>query len=93
MEDGDGSEGEEGSYEDASESEAEAGEDRRIGMKGAKKKNPNMIRKNHVKKASQKSAIKSKNWIMKKKDRQRKQGKTVRRDSKYSGTKRSGKFN
>lgn len=35
---------------------------------------------------------KSKDWIEKKKDRQRKQGKDVRPDSKFSGRKRSSKF-
>lgn len=34
----------------------------------------------------------SREWIMKKKERRRKQGKDVREDSKYSGRKRSGRF-
>ena len=33
---------------------------------------------------------KGKDWIQKKKDRQRRQGKEVREDSKYSGRKRKG---
>jgi len=37
-------------------------------------------------------AIKSKEWVMGKKDRQRKQGKEVKNDSKFSGRKRKGKF-
>lgn len=36
--------------------------------------------------------IKSKEWVMQKKDRMRKQGKDVARDSKYSARKRNGKF-
>ena len=35
---------------------------------------------------------KDRNWILKKKDRQRRQGKEVRVDTKYSGRKRSGRF-
>ena len=31
-------------------------------------------------------------WILKKKERQRRQGKDVRSDSKYTGRKRPGKF-
>lgn len=34
----------------------------------------------------------SKEWIMKKKDRRRQQGKDVRADSKYTARKRSGRF-
>ncbi|GBG30391.1 18S rRNA guanine-N7-methyltransferase bud23 [Hondaea fermentalgiana] len=36
--------------------------------------------------------IKSREWVMNKKDRQRRQGKEVARDSKYSGRRRKGKF-
>jgi 18S rRNA (guanine1575-N7)-methyltransferase len=35
---------------------------------------------------------KNKQWIMKKKDRMRRQGATVKSDSKYSGRKRPAKF-
>lgn len=35
---------------------------------------------------------KSRNWIMDKKERRRRQGKTVRDDTKYTGRKRSGRF-
>lgn len=34
----------------------------------------------------------SKEWIMKKKERRRQQGKEVRADSKYTARKRSGRF-
>lgn len=34
----------------------------------------------------------SKEWIMKKKERRRQQGKDVRADSKYTARKRSGRF-
>lgn len=34
----------------------------------------------------------SKEWIVKKKERRRRQGKEVREDSKYTGRKRSGRF-
>ena len=46
-----------------------------------------MKRDNYHKKA----AYKSKEWIMKKKDRQRKQGKDVRPDTKYTGRRRKQK--
>ena len=46
-----------------------------------------MKRDNYHKKA----AYKSKEWIMKKKDRQRKQGRDVRPDSKYTGRRRKQK--
>jgi len=39
-----------------------------------------------------KPTFKSKDWILKKKERQRKQGKDVRDDSKYTGRKRRGAF-
>ncbi|XP_054258508.1 probable 18S rRNA (guanine-N(7))-methyltransferase [Macrosteles quadrilineatus] len=39
-----------------------------------------------------KSLKKSRNWILEKKERRRRQGKTTRQDSKYSGRKRSSKF-
>ena len=39
-----------------------------------------------------KSVKKSRDWIMEKKERRRKQGKDVRPDSKFTGRKRSGKF-
>jgi len=39
-----------------------------------------------------KSLKKSRDWILEKKERRRRQGKTTRQDSKYSGRKRSGKF-
>lgn len=45
------------------------------------------IQKFHSK--DQKASFKSKEWILKKKERQRKQGKDVRVDSKYSGRKRN----
>ena len=39
-----------------------------------------------------KPAKKSKEWILQKKERRRRQGKTVRPDTKYTGRKRSGRF-
>ena len=39
-----------------------------------------------------KSVKKSRDWILEKKERRRKQGKDVRPDSKFTGRKRSGKF-
>lgn len=38
----------------------------------------------------QRDPVKSKNWILKKKEKQRQQGKEVRLDTKYTGRKRSG---
>ena len=40
----------------------------------------------------QRVAPKSRDWILNKKDRQRRQGKKVRRDTKFSGRKRRDKF-
>ena len=57
--------------------------------------NPNAIRNvdrvRNSKKNRKKGGIKSKDWIMQKKERQRKQGKKVKNDSKYSGRKRVAK--
>jgi len=39
-----------------------------------------------------KASFKSREWILEKKDRRRRQGKEVRPDSKYTGRKRSGRF-
>lgn len=45
-----------------------------------------------AKKSRGKLAKGSKEWIMKKKERRRQQGKDVREDSKYTARKRSGRF-
>ena len=45
-----------------------------------------------IKNARGKSLKKSKDWILEKKERRRKQGKEVRPDTKYTGRKRSGKL-
>lgn len=45
-----------------------------------------------VNRRGKKVSVKSREWIMEKKDRQRRQGKDVRHDSKYTGRKRHGKF-
>lgn len=45
-----------------------------------------------AKQAREKSIKGSKEWIMKKKERRRAQGKEVRNDSKYTARKRSGRF-
>ena len=45
-----------------------------------------------VKNARGKSLKKSRDWILEKKERRRKQGKDVRPDSKFTGRKRSGKL-
>lgn len=41
-------------------------------------------------KNNKKAAYKSRDWILKKKQRQRKQGRDVRKDTKYTGRKRRG---
>jgi 18S rRNA (guanine1575-N7)-methyltransferase len=46
----------------------------------------------HKKRKGKRIAPKSKEWILNKKDRQRRQGKHVRRDTKFSGRKRKDKF-
>ena len=53
-------------------------------------KNTVRSKKKHNSKA--KSTYKSKDWIIEKKERQLKQGKKVRNDSKYTGRKRRGHF-
>lgn len=45
-----------------------------------------------VKQARGKPLKKSKEWILQKKERRRRQGKETREDSKYTGRKRSGRF-
>eukprot|EP01038_Epipyxis_sp_PR26KG_P013463 gene13463-18059_t len=49
-------------------------------------------RKDRVKHHSRKPAVKSHEWIVNKKERQKKQGKPVKSDSKYTGRKRSSGF-
>ncbi|KAL0107800.1 hypothetical protein PUN28_014821 [Cardiocondyla obscurior] len=49
-------------------------------------------RREYIKKARGNSLKKSRNWILEKKERRRRQGKEVRQDSKYTGRKRSGRF-
>ncbi|XP_024883259.1 probable 18S rRNA (guanine-N(7))-methyltransferase [Temnothorax curvispinosus] len=49
-------------------------------------------RREYIKKAKGKSLKKSRDWILEKKERRRRQGKEVRDDSKYTGRKRSGRF-
>ncbi|XP_043798088.1 probable 18S rRNA (guanine-N(7))-methyltransferase [Apis laboriosa] len=49
-------------------------------------------RREQIKKTKNKSLKNSRNWIMEKKERRRKQGKKVREDSKYTGRKRCGKL-
>jgi 18S rRNA (guanine1575-N7)-methyltransferase len=46
----------------------------------------------YINKARGKSLKKSRDWILEKKERRRKQGKEVRDDNKYTGRKRSGRF-
>jgi 18S rRNA (guanine1575-N7)-methyltransferase len=56
-------------------------------------KNVSARRNNDSRKKVPRTPLKhSKEWILNKKERQRRQGKDVRPDSKYSGRKRSGKF-
>ncbi|RZB40477.1 ribosome biogenesis methyltransferase WBSCR22 [Asbolus verrucosus] len=49
-------------------------------------------KREHVRQARGKSLKKSRNWILEKKERRRRQMKEVRADSKYTGRKRSGRF-
>lgn len=80
--------------DDSDEDEDENGrkykkKEQQIGMYGTKQ-----IKKNHkIKKYhSQHGQIKSKTWILAKKDRAKKQGREVANDSKFSGRKRSSRF-
>lgn len=43
-------------------------------------------------KNARKNGVKSRDWILKKKERRRRQGEETRRDTKYTGRKRSGRF-
>ncbi|XP_071653777.1 18S rRNA (guanine-N(7))-methyltransferase-like [Temnothorax longispinosus] len=49
-------------------------------------------RREYIKKAKGKSLKKSRDWILEKKERRRRQEKEVRDDSKYTGRKRPGRF-
>lgn len=49
-------------------------------------------KREYMKKARGKSLKKSRDWIVEKKERRRRQGKQVRDDCKYTGRKRSGRF-
>jgi len=49
-------------------------------------------KRERVRKARGKPLKKSKDWILEKKERRRRQGRNVRPDSKYTGRKRSCKF-
>ena len=49
-------------------------------------------KRERIKNARGKPLKKSRDWIMEKKERRRKQGKDVRPDSKFTGRKRSGKL-
>lgn len=46
----------------------------------------------YIKKARGKPLKKSREWILEKKERRRRQGREVRDSSKYTGRKRSGRF-
>jgi len=50
----------------------------------------NFKKRSEIKKEKRSKSDKGKDWIQKKKDRQRRQGKEVREDSKYSGRRRKG---
>lgn len=50
-------------------------------------------KRDRINKARGKPLKKSRDWILEKKERRRKQGKDVRPDSKFTGRKRSGKLN
>lgn len=75
--------------DDNDESDDEDEEDK-IDVRGNKKNKG--IKKKEKFVRNDKSKVKDKRWIMKKKERQRKQGKNVCRDSKYSGRKRPSGF-
>jgi 18S rRNA (guanine1575-N7)-methyltransferase len=45
-----------------------------------------------AKRHRQSGKVKDRNWIIRKKERQRRQGKMVRKDSKYTGRKRPNSF-
>lgn len=51
-----------------------------------------IAKRERMKKAKGKPLKKSREWILEKKERRRRQGKEVRADSKYTGRKRCGRF-
>lgn len=51
-----------------------------------------VTRGKNLKRTSNKAVVKSREWIMNKKDRQRRQGKDVKEDSKFTGRKRKDRF-
>lgn len=53
---------------------------------------PILYYREYIKKARGKSLKKSRDWIIEKKERRRRQGQEVRADTKYTGRKRSGRF-
>lgn len=53
---------------------------------------PTCVYREYIKKARGKPLKKSRDWIMEKKERRRRQGNQVRADTKYTGRKRSGRF-
>lgn len=57
-----------------------------------KKVHASMLPGNGIAKRHKAGKRGDRNWILKKKERQRRQGKDVRSDSKYTGRKRPGKF-
>jgi 18S rRNA (guanine1575-N7)-methyltransferase len=89
---------EEGSENDdddeSSEEEVKKKKGDKIAVKGKPKKFSKAIEKSRRAQGRFKATGNRKNkaWIMKKKDRMRRQGATVKTDSKYSGRRRSAKF-
>jgi 18S rRNA (guanine1575-N7)-methyltransferase len=74
--------------EDDSDNDSETSEkEEKISMFGKKSK---VIHKKKYHSAN--GMVKSKSWILAKKERQRKQGKDVKTDSKYTGRKRPARF-
>lgn len=49
-------------------------------------------RRERIRESRKKDGVKSKDWIIKKKDRRRRQGKDTRPDTRYTGRKRSGRL-
>lgn len=81
-----------GDSDDEDEDSVEDSEDSdKVDVKGRKK--TKAIRKQFEQRRPDGGRARGKQWIMKKKERQRKQGKDVCRDSKYSGRKRPMGFN
>lgn len=60
--------------------------------RGVKDRISTVKRARNIRNSTEKAIVKSRRWIIEKKDRQRRQGRDVKEDSRYSGRKRKDRF-